>query len=83
VIRHRYHPESSAEYRASVAGYRERSRDAARRLADAVNAGLRSIRERSLAWPEWKGCPAHRRVLQGFPYSLFFKVTRFSFCLSM
>jgi len=36
VIRHRYHPEASA-------WYRDRSLDAARRLADAVNAGLRSI----------------------------------------
>lgn len=39
-----------------------------------MDAGLRSIRERPLAWPAWKGGPVRRRVLQGFPYSLFFKV---------
>ena len=74
MIRHRYHPEASAEYRAAVAWYRERSLDAARRLADAVNAGLRGIRERPLAWPEWNGGPVRRRVLKGFPYSLFFQL---------
>lgn len=74
MIRHRYHPEASAEYRAAVAWYRERSRDAARRLAEAVNAGLRSIRERPRAWPVWRGGPVRRRVLQGVPYSLFFEV---------
>jgi plasmid stabilization system protein ParE len=74
VIGHRYHPEARAEYQAAVAWYRERSRDAARRLAEAVNAGLRSIRERPLAWPVWSGGPARRRVLQRFPYSLFFTV---------
>jgi len=74
VIRHRYHPEASAEYRAAVAWYRERSQDAARRLTEAVNAGLRSIRERPLAWPVWCGGPARRRVLHGVPYSLIFQV---------
>jgi len=74
VIRHRYHPEAIAEYRAAVAWYRERSPDAARRLRDAVNAGLRSIRERPLAWPVWRGGPARRRVLQEVPCSLIFGV---------
>jgi toxin ParE1/3/4 len=74
VTRHRYHPRAQAEYRAAVAWYRERSRDAARRLVEAVNAGLRSIRERPLAWPVWRGGPARRRLLHKFPYSLFFAV---------
>lgn len=72
MIGHRYHPEAQAEYRAAVAWYRERSRDAARRLAEAVDAGVLSIRERPLSWPVWHGGPARRRLLHKFPYSLFF-----------
>ena len=72
MIRYRYHPEAIAEYRAAATWYRQRSQDAARRLRDAVNAGLRSIRERPLAWPVWRGGPARRRVLQDVPYSLVF-----------
>jgi toxin ParE1/3/4 len=75
VIRHRYHPAAQAEYRSAVAWYRERSREAARRLVEAVNAGLRSIRERPLAWPAWRGGPARRRLLHKFPYSLFFAMS--------
>jgi plasmid stabilization system protein ParE len=51
VIGYRYHPEARAEYRAAVAWYRDRSPEAARRLANAVDDGLRGIRERPLAWP--------------------------------
>jgi toxin ParE1/3/4 len=74
VIRYRYHPEAIVEYRAAATWYRQRSLDAARRLRDAVSAGLRSIRERPLAWPVWRGGPARRRVLQDVPYSLIFGV---------
>lgn len=74
MIRHRYHPEARAEYQAAVAWYRERSRDAARRLAEAVDGGLLGIRERPLAWPAWRGGPVRRRLLHKFPYSLFFTV---------
>lgn len=71
VIRHRYHPEASAEYQAAVAWYRERFQDAATRLVQAVSAGLRSIRQRPFAWPMWSGGLVRRRVLRRVPYSLF------------
>jgi hypothetical protein len=44
VIRHRYHPEASAEYRAAVAWYRERSRDAG--VTVAAQDDARAIRSR-------------------------------------
>jgi plasmid stabilization system protein ParE len=75
VIGYRYHPEARAEYRAAVAWYRDRSPEAARRLANAVDDGLRGIRERPLAWPTWREGPVRRRVLRGVPYSLFFTVS--------
>lgn len=71
---YRYHPEARAEYQAAVAWYRARSRDAARGLVNVVDEGLRSIRERPLAWPAWRGGPVRRCVLRRFPYSLFFVV---------
>ncbi|MGH9883881.1 MAG: type II toxin-antitoxin system RelE/ParE family toxin [bacterium] len=71
---YRYHPEARAEYQAAIAWYRARSRDAARGLANAVDEGLHSIRERPLAWPIWRGGPVRRRVLRRFPYSLFFSL---------
>jgi plasmid stabilization system protein ParE len=74
VIGYRYHPEARAEYQSAIAWYRARSRDAARDLANTVDDGLRSIRERPLTWPVWRGGPVRRRVLRRFPYSLFFLV---------
>jgi toxin ParE1/3/4 len=75
VIGHRYHREARAEYRAAVAWYRERSLDAARRMVEAVDAGLLSIRQHPLAWPAWRGGPARRRLLHRFPYSLIYGVS--------
>ena len=74
MIGYRYHPDARAEYRSTLAWYRNRSPDAARGLLLAVEEGIRSIRELPLAWPTWRGGPFRKRVLRRFPYSLFYAV---------
>jgi toxin ParE1/3/4 len=74
VTGYRFHPDARGEYRSAVAWYRDRSRDAATGMIDAIADGLRSIRETPLAWAHWAGTSVRRRVLRRFPYSLFYVV---------
>jgi plasmid stabilization system protein ParE len=72
VSGYRFHRDARDEFRSAVAWYRERSRDAALVLIDAVAEGIRSIRAAPLAWPLWPESAARRRVLRHVPYSLLY-----------
>jgi toxin ParE1/3/4 len=72
---YRFHREARAEYRAALAWYAERSLDAADGFSDAIDHGIRGIRELPEAWPMWPGRPDVRtRVVQRYPYSIVYVV---------
>ena len=71
----RFHPEARLEARAVATWYRERSQEAGRSFAAALEESIRHIRELPAACPTWRGREDVRsRILRRFPYSVLYVI---------